>query len=319
MTFPYLEILRKAFDITYSRPRLWIFGFLIGGTAGFNLGGFNYFLPEALRQIQIENWKENWPLWLDLIRNEPSRFLLVTAIAFFASLFLIALSGVCKGTVIAAADRAAEDEAEQPIAGFLQKGRRYMWQIVGLQIFTTAVFAVLLAVFAAPIIYLFLAGSLGRGLVLLLLGLAVFFPASLVFVFLHIYGPIFLVVYGQRVRPALRLAFDLLFYKFRESLILAAFLIGLSVIFVLGLLFSIILVGLPVGVLGLLLFKLELWAALYTLLAGGLVIASLAVLIASAAFAVFQNVVWVLAVKELVQSRKLKEKPVKVWALSSAG
>lgn len=304
--FPYFEVVKKAYELAVKNPWLWVFGLFIGGTLGLNLGSFNYAVPPQAAKDYV-GWRESCQSVYSWVNSHPQEFALLASLVLVAAFILIVLSGLSKAAVIWATAKLKENE-EVGFKKAVREGQRFLWPIVGLQLCITAAFFILLGLFAAPVLYLFLEGAIGRAVVLLLLALVILFPSSVVFIFLHRYGPIFIVLYRQRISQALQLSFNLLRQKVRESLILAAFLIGISMLFLLGLTFLLIFLSLPISLLALLLVKLELAAAFYALVLGAAVLGIVLTIALSAGFAVYQNIAWVLAVQELVRTQKFAEK-----------
>ncbi|TSA46192.1 hypothetical protein D4R52_01020, partial [bacterium] len=178
---------------------------------------------------------------------------------------------------------------------------------------------ILLGIFSIPIFYLFSIGAIGRAAVLVMLGLAIFIPAGIVIGFLHLYGPIFIVLYDSNILTAIGLAFNLIVHKLWESLLLAAFIIGLNIFFLMVVVFSLVLLMLPVGVLGLLLYYAGFDVALGLLILGSIIVSILYVIVWFAGFTVFQNAAWVIAVDQMVKSIKSPEKAMAVPAAEPAG
>lgn len=202
--------------------------------------------------------------------------------------------GLSRGAVIWSAMKWSgkfEKETPEPVnlAAARRAGRRFVWPILGLNFLASILFLALITVLALPILYLWSVGEIGKTITLLLMGLGIVLPATAVFGFVLIYGPIFIVVYQANVRGAIFLAFNLLRHKFKESLLLFIFVTS----------FSIILFSVPVALLVLLLLKL------------GWVVAALGIcviVILFAGFSVFKNITWVLAVLEMVKTQKTDEK-----------
>lgn len=315
--FPYFEIVKKAYELTVKNPWLWIFGLFIGGTTGFNLGSFNYVLPPPAINDYFAV-KESYEAASSWVTAHPQEFAWLVALILLVGFVLLILSGLSRAAVIWATAKMTAAEKEPEPSGFkktLREAQRFLWPIVGLQICITAGFLLIFLLFLAPIVYLFAVNAIGRAIVLLFLALVILLPTSIVFIFLHRYGPIFIVLFSQRISQALQLSFSLLRQKIRESLILAAFLVGLSFLFLLGLTFALILFSLPISLLGLLLVKLELGLAFYTLLVGSVITGIVFTIVLSAGFAVYQNIAWVLAVQELVKTvKKPAEKAKEAFA-----
>ncbi len=307
--FPYLAILKKAYEITRQHFWLWIFGLFVGGTFSLN---FSPFFSRPPRPEQVVNMQASWTKAQSWISSNWEIFSLLVALVLLGFLCAILVSGIAKGAIIWASQRLVVSSGERAkekvdFRSALKSGRLYLWRIIGLQLGLTASFFILFLVFFTPVVYLFIAGVSGRGLVLLLLGLLIFAPASLVIGFLHLYGPIFIVFYDFRINEALVFSFNLVRHKLRESMILAAFLLGLNIVFLLGLAFSVIVFTLPVALLGWLVSSLGFGVAMYMLVFGTILIGFFYVIVLSAGFTAFENVTWVLAVQEMVKAMKIDE------------
>lgn len=305
-TFPYFDILKKAYGLTLRNIWLWIFGLFIGGTASFNFVVLNYFFfPQD--QKNFERFAGTLKGFWRWISGNSEFFPLLILLAFFVATILVVFAGLARGAVIWATDQLA---LRKPVdfKKALQKSTGYFWQITVLQLTVTMAFFLLFLLFFIPTSYLFSVNAIGRGVILSLSGLIIFIPAGVVFGFLHLYGPIFIVLYNTNLQRALTLSFNLLRHKLWESIILAAFLMGLSALFIFGVIFSIILVSAPIALLIVLLLQsgLNLVAMVLVGIFVFLLIAYLIVL--NAGLAVFQNVAWVLAVREMVKTVKFAKK-----------
>lgn len=334
--FPYFEIVKKAYDLTIRHRWLWLFGLFIGGTTGINFGTFNYVLsPQTLGDAT--RLRDIWGNWLSWAESHPEKLSLLLVMALLVGIGLVIVSSLSKGAVVWATARIIEPPRGQnnpevnpvtiPTSGAgngvnlgraVKVGRRLIWQILGLRALITSVFLLLLIIFAVPVTYLFAMGAVGRGIFLSLVGLMIFLPAGLVFRFLHLYGPIFIVLYNARIAAAIQLSFSLIRQKFKESIILMAFLVGLSFLFSLLVVFSLILFAVPIALLSLFLASQGFGVAISVLLWGAIGVSICYTIILGAGFAVFQNITWVLAVMDLVRARKLPEKS-EAWAPEPAG
>lgn len=307
--FPYIEILKKAYQTTRSHPWLWVFGLFLGGTSVFNSGIFNLAV-DRFALGEPGRIKELYTSILDTISDRAPMFVLACIAVLAVSLILISLAALAFSSIIGAAARltsASPGDRELNFRSAFASGKIFFWRVIGLQILTTCGIIILTLVLASPVVYLFSIGAAGRALVLLLFAATIFIPASLVFGFLHLYGPIFVVLYDRRIGEAMLLSFNLLRGKFKESVIMSAFLVGLNVLFILCLVFSIIVTSLPFALLIWLFLKLQIAIAAQIFIGLGLLINFVLVMVANAGFAVFQSVSWVLAVSEMVRTLKLQK------------
>lgn len=303
--FPYLDILKKAYRHTVKHPWLWVFGIFLGGIGGFNIWSFQFsFSPPRERQVQsLQAVAENITSW---ISQNTWLFAGLAAAALAVAAALVILSGLAKGAVISATRKIVSGE---PVAfrPAVREGRKFFARIIVLHMLVTLAFFVGLLVFALPVTYLYALGAAGRAVTLAVIGVIIFIPASLVFSFMHLFGPIFIVLYNVSVPSAIHYSFNLVRQKLKESLIFALCLAGAGLLFIFLVSFSIILTGVPAALLGWFMESLGFALGVKTLLAGFIAAAIVYIMIMGAGFAVFQNIAWVLAVNEMVHAQKMNE------------
>lgn len=307
--FPYLDIFKKAFFFSARNPWLWAFGFFIGGVGGVNFGSFNFvFSPPRDREFQsLEQIGMHVSQW---ISSNTLMFALIAAVVLVLAVLLVIFSGISKGAVIWSARKLGEKE---PV-GFklsLRAAKKYAWRVIVLHSIVTLAYFVTVLVFVLPITYLFSAGATSRAVILSVIGFVIFIPASVVFSFMHLYGPIFVVLYDISLPAAIHHSFNLIRQKFKESILFALYLFGFAILFIFGLGFSIILAGVPLALFGWFMLSLGFGIGADALIAGFIVLAVAYVIIMGSGFAVFQNIAWVLALEHMVKTRKLPEEESK--------
>ena len=309
--FPYFEILQQAWTYTRRRPWLWIFGFFAGGTAGINFGGFNYvFSPPT--EAQVAQAEAQWGAVVSWIQFHSLWFTVIVALVFVVSGAMIVLAGISRGALVWAGGKFSEDERVRNLDSVdfivvFRQGRAHFWRIVGLQVLTTLAFLAMFALYLTPVIYLFAADAVNRAVFLSFFGLLIFIPAGITLSFMHLYGPIFLVVYGVNISSALQYSFNLFRQKFVESLLFALLLLVTSFGFGLILLFSLVLLGLPLLLCAYLLLRFGFLEAALVWAAGSGILLICYTIVMGAAFAVFQNFAWVIAVRQMLRTVNLKK------------
>lgn len=315
--FPYFAILKEAYELTIKNRFLWVFGLFLGGASVFNVGSWTW-LRDKPSAEEVEKLESLWMATQNSLTGNPklAGFLFFALLAIIA--LLILLSGLAKTGLIWSADELSKPAEERKkkinLPSALTHGVTYLFPVIALQILMTVVFLALLVILAAPTLYLFFQGETGKGLVLLLLALAIFIPGSVVFSFLNLYGPVAIVLYGRAPLSALQFAFNLLRSHLKESIILAAVLAGLSFLVVLAAGFLLVLLSLPLALLALISWWAGTLGAMYLLIGATILLVIFCVIVFRAAFSAYQNVVWVLATKHLV---KLRKSPKKAEALAA--
>jgi hypothetical protein len=125
--------------------------------------------------------------------------------------------------------------------------------------------------------------------------------------FMFVYSPVLAVLYKLSGWQALAMAFQLTQAKMKESLVLAALLVGIWLGFMALLGFGIIAVSAPVAFVSLVLAKLGLPWVIHLLIFLVSFLGLCAIVVLSAGLAVFNNFVWTLAVLDMVKTEKGEE------------
>lgn len=279
-------------------------------------------MARGLVQGELQQAREMFAALVQWGSERPELFFVLAAGALLLLFALMVLPALSFAAIIFAAMKLTDASRKIDPPGFKElfiQAKRFFWRVLGVQILITTGFSIMTLILASPVFFLFQIGAHARALLLLLLALVIFMPASLVFGFVHLYGPIFVVLYDKRIGEAIVLSFNLVRQKFLESLILAAFLAGLSFLFILTLVFSIIIMLLPIAFLIWLAIRMQLTSLAQALSALGLLFTGIFAIVFNAGFAVFQSISWVLAVQEMVRTLKLpKEEKTFVPEAASA-
>lgn len=311
ITFPYISILKKAYFFTIGRIWLWLFGLLLGGWAISNFGN----LESAPRtEHVIRDIIEKYPQFTRWIAEHPGQFALIIFSVAAAGVFLLVIGALAKAAVILAAgvftdqDRQkTRPEIEANLRSVTAAARRFTWPIVKLNVLAAALMGLLLSIFLVPIGYLVEVGASSRAIILGFFGALIFFPGLIVFWYIRIYGPIFIVLYEARGMQAIQLSFGLLHAKVKESLFFGALIAILSIMFIFLASFSIILFSIPQIAVTTFLTESTSYTILQILLASSFLLLQGFVIVLASAFSVFVTCAWVFAVQEMIRARKLRE------------
>ncbi len=298
MPFPYTAILKQGYDFTRNNFQLWVLGIFVSFASGFHFLLANLVLDRqhivafSLPVSAAKFWEFSHSPWM--ILN-----LVVLMFVFF-------VSAVCKASIIWLAQKLSENESVAAKRA-LSEGSKFVWPVFFLQIFLFGLFSIMASALALPVVYLVALHEIGRSVALAVLGLAIFVPASILLGFLFLYSPIIAVCYKLAARSALSIAFQLFQVKLKESLVMGAILVGIWLGFMAAIGFGIIVVSVPVAFLSLVFAKLGLSWAIYLLIFGTGFLGLCAIVVLSAGLAVFSNLVWTLAVMEMIKSEKHEE------------
>src|SRR3989344_2056145 len=218
MSFPYAAILKQAYDFTRSNIQVWALGIFVSFASAFHVFLLNIFLDRG----QIEAFRlplEFARLW-DFLQSQ-----LLGANAGVVFLFVFT-SALCRSALISSAQKMARNEPVT-IDTALVQGSKFVWRVLAAQVLLFCGFLLLLGVLAFPVVYLGTIREIGRTAALTVLGLAIFIPVSVFLGFMFVYSPVCAVLYKLTTRSAMIFAFQLTQAKLKESLILAAFLLGI--------------------------------------------------------------------------------------------
>ena len=282
----------------------------LGGTTLFNTASSTNLVLRQAEPFKLEQARTLSAKIIAVSGERPELFALIASGLLLGLFLLVSLAALSYGAVIWSAGEQsgpANPKKRISFASALRASRIFFWRILGLQLVVSFVLAVIFLILILPVAFLFEAEAIGRAMILLLLAAAIFIPAAVVFGFMHLYGPIFIVLFDRKIGEAVSLSFNLIRKKLKESLILAAFLLGLSLLFILVLIFSIILFSIPVAILLWFVVRLEFILAAEVLSVSSLIAAAVFAAAMQAGFAVFQSISWVLAVSEMVRTIKTEK------------
>src|SRR3989344_2146210 len=254
-SFPYFAVLRRAYALTIDHAWLWIFGIFAG-----SISGFIFFLADASR-------RSYWQLALPL------------------GLLILFLAAAAKGALVWTV-KEFHEKRHVTLRGALKHGWHYSGRIFIIQFLALIAAALVTAALVTPVMFMFFSHQVGEAVALIFLGAGILVPVIITLGFIGIYGPIALVLYKFSIRACLAFALDLFQTRLKESLLLAALLFGLFLLFLILLGFSIIVVGIPVAFFSIIFDSLHLAWPIYILvtIVGGAVVCGIVIL--SAAFAV---------------------------------
>lgn len=297
-SIPYLDIFKRAWEITWKNRFLWWFGLFISltGGSGLRLPNWSDKKPSPISQDKIAEFFLANLYWIIPL----ALFLLVILIV------LIILSLIGRGALIKSIQKITQSEPADFGAGF-REGRKYMGKIflvnlcIGLLILSFVVVGII------PSIFLLASKAIAAGVVLLILTILVLIPlaitASLSGGYAHIY-----VVSGElNVWDAIENGYNLFRNNVWPSIIMALLFIPVNM----AVFFAIILLVIPlVLVFGLLAGGLYLLAgkiAAIIAIAIGILFFFLAAIGIGAVYQTFSQVAWFLFFQEIAKPKVEQE------------
>lgn len=220
--------------------------------------------------------------------------------------FGLYLAGIGKAALIWTAREFAESRQVDTMAA-LAAGKKFAARVFGVQLMASSILAVIMAALGLPVVLLVIQHEVGKAVALGILGLGILVPVGTALSFMFVYGPIFAVLYKVPGGKSLTLAFSLFQGKMRESVTMALFLAGTTLLFLLMLVFGIIVISVPAAFISLLFSLVGLAAVIEPLLYFLGFLTVCAILVLSAGCSVFQTLAWTFSVMEMVNTQKTEE------------
>ena len=175
----YLELIKKAFQITWSHRYLWWLGLFVALT---ETGGYvNYSLNnpsgnEEANKRMAEFLAVHWQGFLTAFS-----FILLVLIIF------LILGIIARGGLIKSVGKILKNEPSDFKSGF-KEGRKYFWRIflagLALGIFVMAAILIL----AIPVVFLFVNKAYLSGIILAVIAIIILIPLLFLVSFLRVYG-----------------------------------------------------------------------------------------------------------------------------------
>lgn len=288
----YSTLVRRALEITYQNKFLWIFGFFAAGAGGYF--NFNFSFPGQAPQIS----KEQISAALEFFSRYWFVFVFLCLVLLLIFVVFFVLNIVSRTALIACVNKIEEREKTNFKDGF-QIGLNKFWKMFGLGLLYSLAVFLTFVILALPTVSLFVLKMPVRGLILLLLALAIFIPFVIVFSFVVVYGQRELVLKNEGVFQSLSLGFSLLKKNILPTIVIALILMLVSFAIGFFTLILFLLVFIPALILGIVFYFAagtlgSIAIAIFSLLAMFVITAFL-----SSLYNAFSSSLWTLTHREL--------------------
>jgi hypothetical protein len=239
----YIEILKKAGQITWKNRFLWWFGLVIAisspGGLNFNFStGRNEKIDDATVQKGIDFIAQNMH-WIIIG--------IITLVAFF---IVLAVAGTfARAGLIKSIDAIFKNKPAGFKAG-MKEGKKYFWKLImmGLLIFFMTLASV--AILIIPVVFLLASGAYIAGALLGIFAFLILIFIIILVSFLKLFGNLYIVLGGLAMWNALEKAYALLQKNFASSIIMALIFIPLGLAFMLliiAVLIALAIIFIPLG------------------------------------------------------------------------
>lgn len=222
----YLEIIKKAWTITWKNRYLWWFGFFVTLGGG---GGMNYFFnsgeEEKLDPAQNEKV-------LEFFSQNMHWILTFAIIAFLLVIIFSILCIIGKGALISSIEKNSKGEVANFKSGW-DSGKKNFWKIFIID-FSLGIFIFLtLLILIAPVAILLLNKNYIIGGILAFLAVLIFIPIAILSSYLKTYGYFYSILGKLNFWPAIESAYNLFVRNFWASILLSLIFIPLGIILML--------------------------------------------------------------------------------------
>ena len=300
----YLEIIKKAWAITWKNRYLWWFGFFVILGGG---GSVNYFfnsgedkkLDPAQNEKILEFFSQNihWVITLAIV-------------VFLLLIIFFILNTLGRGALITSIEKNIKGQVSNFKSGW-KDGKKNFWKIfiidfsLGLFIFLT------LLILIAPVAILFLNKNYIIGGILTFLAILIFIPIAILTSYLKTYSYLYSILGKINFWPAVENAYNLFAKNFWASIILSLIFIPLGIVLmliILALVPFLLLIFLILGTIGYLALG-KITAIIISAI--GLVIFFLYAIFVKSIYEVFSQAIWILFFHEIA-SPKIPEAVIEV-------
>ncbi len=299
--FNYFGIIKNAWEITRENRFLWAFGMLL--TLG--SGGVKYIFP-GVESGQDNKWEKNASYFSKLFsaHSEIMPFLILLSVILVITLFSLRVRSIA-GLVWAINQLSFRKKTS--FNRSWQIGKKAFWKIVGIDIFIFVLLLFFFTLLFFPVVYLFIAQSWIKGLIILLLGISVIIPIGFVLVKTQTFAYYYTILSGLSMRSALSSAYNLLFNNLEKTIIFSLLSMGINLVAALFIFLTIIILSftfLPPAI-----FLYYLGPPFFIPFAIiSLLVFFLSLLLINSFVTAFYYTYWVLFFKEIAQIKDAEEK-----------
>lgn len=292
----YLDILKKAFFLTWENKFLWIFGFLV--LLGSVSSNFDVYGKQSEQNSNAAAFIQQHPgLFVAM-----GIFIIVIAIVFFL-LKIMATVAIIKSANNIALYR------QLSIKAILVETKKYLWRMLLLEIIISISLLAVVMVVAVPVIYLFFLEANFFAYLSLALAILIVFPLVILAYFLQRFAWLYVAIGNFEIKMALESAYGVFTENVKPSLIMGLITILLSLLLLIVLPILSLLIALVVLIPGFIAYLLfaKIGATIFVVI-GVLSIAIFSLCLFSW-YAAFMQVVW-LNFFQQIAFEKHKEKKI---------
>jgi hypothetical protein len=226
----YLEIVKKAAEITWKNKRLWWFGFFAslmsaGGSFSSSTENGKDFAGGSITQEKV----------MGFVADHIVLMVGVGIILFIVCILFLVLGIIGRGALIKSIEKTLKKEPIEFRSG-MREGKKYFWKILGIGFLSAMFIFLAVLILVAPIAFLIFSKSYIFAILLAFLALAILVPLAILSAYIRIYGSIYTVLGELKIWASIENAYALLRKNLGVSIIMGLIFILLGIILGLSLL-----------------------------------------------------------------------------------
>lgn len=303
----YIEIIKKAWKITWENRYLWWFGLFLalGGGISFNLPGNSEWNREIEgNSNQLGNFiSQHWQLIIAII--------VVVAIVELA---LFVLSLISKAGLIRTLHKIENGLTGNFKEGF-REGKKYFWRLLSLAVILSLLIFTLILILVIPVVILFSFNSPVFGVLAAILAILILIPIIILANFIGKYASFYIVLSDLGIRASIENGYQVFRKNILVSIIMSLFFIPIIIALAVSMLVALLVIGLVFLLFGIILYlMLAKIGIVITVSLGGFVFVIFLVLINSIVQVLCQTI-WFLFFKEIAsvkEEEKVEEAAVEI-------
>ena len=223
-TNQYLDILKKAFFISWKNKFLWFFGFLIlVSTLSSNLNVDNDAIPSQNTNHQL----------LIFIQNNQ-KLASLAGLSFFLiwiGLFLLKIMGT---TAIIKSVNNIALYRQLSIKNILFETKKYLSRLLLLEIIIFVIMLMILIILAVPVVYLFAIKAKIFAIIVLIMAFFILLPLLILSFYLGRYASYSIILIDNNVSTSLEMAYAIFSKNIKKSLSMGVIFLVFSLILIIG-------------------------------------------------------------------------------------
>jgi hypothetical protein len=305
----YLEILKKAWDITWKNRYLWWFGFFLA--LGLNgLSSNQSFNAEK----DGKNQEKVFSALANFYNHHQELVITLFAIVSLLLILLIILKIISRAGLIKSVAEIEKGKVGSFKKGF-GEGKKYFWRVLAINFIVGIFTFFLIAVIFSPIVFLIYLKSYIVALFLGILAIIIFIVLMVLVSFLKEYAQIYLIISNISVNSALESGYQLFIKNIWPSIIFSIIFIPISLVLGIGIFLSFLIFVLTFGIIGLIFYFLFAKVGALIIAILGILAFAIFVLALGSVFETFKQTAWVLFFQEVASIKEedlLEEKVTEV-------